>query len=433
MLAWDELHPYNAVHVIRIVGAVDVEQLRAVIDRTLAAAGLTHLALSPDRGTYVYHGGPVHCGIQLAPAGDGCPDPLPAEIERQLNTPFTEAERRNPFRFFVVPGDSFFWLGLAYFHAVADAEAIARLLLQIANGQRGIPAPNPAARLDLHPARHDRILQQSPGSLVRKLADLPAFLRIMRRSLRPPCRDAHDLRSAFTLFYLPTGSLPSLLATSRRLEVTLHDLFLAALLKALSPLAEHRRRTGRRCNVSVGTIVNLRKDLGRDSARCFGLFLGSFVVSHPVPAGMSTATLAREVRQQTCSIKRRRVYLGAPVELMVGRWMLKRLAPSRRHKFFQKHYPLWGGITNVNLNPLCKQVDGAAPADYFRAVSTGPVTPLVLSITTIGELINIGVTYRPAVYPPEEIRRLQERLLDAIEELNSPGDGPGPGTKRQES
>ena len=64
--------------------------------------------------------------------------------------------------------------------------------------------------------------------------------------------------------------------------------------------------------------------------------------------------------------------------------MLIFFSPERRKKFYQKNYPLWGGITNMNLNSLWTSGQKRVPLDYFRAVSTGPATPLVLSVTTVG-------------------------------------------------
>ena len=75
-----------------------------------------------------YRGGPVRCEIRTVAAGEhGCAVPH-AEIERQINTPFVQGEGFNPFRFFAVPGPDSFTLGIAYFHAIADAEAIVLLL-----------------------------------------------------------------------------------------------------------------------------------------------------------------------------------------------------------------------------------------------------------------------------------------------------------------
>ena len=127
--------------------------------------------------------------------------------------------------------------------------------------------------------------------------------------------------------------------------------------------------------------------------------------------GISLRELAGDIRQQTSSIKRHKLYLGTPLELGFARFMLKRSAPARRKKFYPKNYPLWGGITNMNLNSLWEQRDKQAPLDYFRGVSTGPVTPLVLSVTTICDWANIALSYRSTVFSQPDIQNIVNHFM----------------------
>src|SRR5476649_1137070 len=125
MLQWNELHPYNAVNVVRIPGALDFERLQKAINGTLEIWGLTGLMLNRKNGNYHYHGGSVQCEIKIIAAGESS---ISSEITRQINTAFTTDGRFNPFRFFVVQKQGAFALGLVYFHAVAD-DGSAMLLL----------------------------------------------------------------------------------------------------------------------------------------------------------------------------------------------------------------------------------------------------------------------------------------------------------------
>ena len=68
----------------------------------------------------------------------------------------------------------------------------------------------------------------------------------------------------------------------------------------------------------------------------------------------------------------------------------------------------------MNLNALWPQGTDGTAVDYFRAVSTGPATPLVLSATTIGAAINIGLSFRRTVFSPESINRVQKELLEIV-------------------
>jgi hypothetical protein len=82
---------------------------------------------------------------------------------------------------------------------------------------------------------------------------------------------------------------------------------------------------------------------------------------------------------------------------------------------FSKHYPLWGGITNLNLNRLWVPDSTNATLDYFRGVSTGPVTPLVLSVTTFEERFNLGLSFRAAVFSRRGIENLPHRFRELLQ------------------
>ena len=235
--------------------------------------------------------------------------------------------------------------------------------------------------------------------------------RNLRQSHRPSYRDADNMDNGFVCFSVAPEDLRALVDAGKSWDVTVNDLLMALLLKALSPLAASRRGARKRRKISVGCIVNLRRDLGVDSRRTFGLFLGSFTVTHEVQDGIGLRELARDIRQQTSPIKRHKLYLGTPLELGVARFMLKRSSPARRKKFYPKNYPLWGGITNMNLNSLWEQRDKQAPLDYFRGVSTGPVTPLVLSVTTIYDRANIALSYRSTVFSQPDIQNIVNHFM----------------------
>src|SRR5712691_3631609 len=148
MLQWNELHPYNAVHVVRIPQSLDILRLTRVINGTLQRLGLTRLTINSRQGIYRYYDEAFDCAIQTIDSHESSRARLQTEIERQLNTRFVLDAPFCPFRFFVVPeGDSFF-LGNVYFHAVADAESVVRLMKHLVECYRQNAEPNPAASLD---------------------------------------------------------------------------------------------------------------------------------------------------------------------------------------------------------------------------------------------------------------------------------------------
>jgi len=402
MLQWNDLHSYNAVNVVRIPGTPDLERLQKAINGTLEAWGLTGLALNRRNGKFHYRGGAVQCDIKIVAAGENS---LSGEIQRQINTAFSAEENFNPFRFFVAPGENSFALSFVYFHAIADDGAAMILLKDIVDVFFG---KNSSAPVELYPPRHDRLLCNNPGLLAQKIAAIPSLVGDMKNSSRPPCRDPQNLENGFDFFSLKPETLKSLLKTAKSWDVKLNDLFLAILLKCFSPLAE--AQSARR-KISVGCVVNVRNEIGMRDSRTFGLFLGSFTVSHEVPSGISLKNLATEIHRQTLAIKRKQLYLGTPLEMAFARLLLPWLSPARQEKLFRQNFPLWGGITNMNLNSLWLPGE-KSPLEYFRAVSTGPAVPLVLSVTTFNDFVNIAITFRKSIYSAEQIKRIKNDFIE---------------------
>jgi hypothetical protein len=416
MLLWNEMHPYSAVHVVQMRAPLDVMRLRTCINGAVTKHGLTRLSLDCAQSAFQYEGGPADCEIRTLPSDEGPCSALRTEIERQLNLPFDHTRPFSPFRFLVAPAGESFFLGLAYFHPAADATSVVRLLKEIITAYLQTGAADSNQALDLYPDHRAHLLRRHPQVVARRVLGLPAQIRNLRQSHRARFADPNNMANGFECFSVAPPDLRSLLAAAKNWGVTVNDLLIALLMKSLSPCAAGRAQARRRKKLSVGCIVNLRRDQGPARRQAFGVFLGSFTVTHEAPEGIGLRALAADIRKQTAPIKRHRLYLGMPLELGLARFLLKFLPPERRKTFYAKSHPLWGGITNMNLNGLWEPAGGPAPLDYFRGVSTGPITPLVLSVTTIGERLNLGLSYRTAVFSKREIQNLQGRFLEELKE-----------------
>lgn len=417
MLLWNTIHPYNAVHAVRIPQDPDKERLSAVIENQLESNGLTGLIINKAKGSYQYFGGPERPEIRMIQTNGDIYQALSEEIERQLNRGFPDDGAVNPFRFFVLAERESFYLGLVYFHCVAGAESIVFLLKDIVNMYMGKCANSFSHPLDLYPKCYDNLLRTHPNFLLPHIITLPSFIRQMRRSFRPRYRGINNQHNRFTFFVLESDLFHTLVKAGRSWGVTLNDIFLALIMKSLSVPASGRMKASRRRQFAVGSIVNIRKDLKIDSLKTFGLFLGSFIVSHQVSEGISMKDLITDIHKQTSFIKRHKLYLRTPAELFSARILLSFFPPDNRKKFYQKYYPLWGGITNMNLNEYWEQTVDAKPTDYVRAVSTGPVTPLVFSVTTVKDILNIGLTYKTAVFSQQEIEFIIAEFINSVNEI----------------
>src|SRR5512139_152401 len=104
MLDWNRIHPYNAVHVVRVLRPLDSVRFSAVVDRVMEQSGLNSLVIDPQRRHYEYQGGQHHYDVRQAAGGGALTETLEREMERELNEPFERGGTIVPVRFFTVDG-----------------------------------------------------------------------------------------------------------------------------------------------------------------------------------------------------------------------------------------------------------------------------------------------------------------------------------------
>jgi hypothetical protein len=413
MLLWDDMHPYNAVHVARVPAACDAERLRQTLARVLEERGLTGWRMDAKGREFEFRGGPAVIELAVI-SGNGEPAAaLRAEMERQINLRFDRSSE--PFRFFALPAGDSFWLGVVYFHAIADAEPIVRFACELVADYCATGAPAKRGRWNVRPASGDGTGWR-PDRWLRKLLALPGQFRAMRKAIRPGGTDGDDFGNGLEVFTLGGSELELLIAAAKRLGVTVNDLFLALLMWSLAPLCEAARRPGRD-EISLGCIVNARPDLGIAGGDDFGLVLGGFSVTCGIAETAGIPELARSIAIQTRRFKRGGLHLANALEMALVLRLMSFFSTDRRRRFYPKNYPLWGGLTNMNLKKLPSAPSVAQPMDYLRTVSTGPVTPLVLSATTFGKGVNLTMSYRTSVFSKPEISAVRERFVAAVRGL----------------
>jgi hypothetical protein len=420
MLRWRELHPYSAAHAVRVAKPLEEARLRYLISRRLEAHGLTGLVLDPGRGSLHREGGAANTDLRVLTPSDDPVAALWSELEAQLNTPFATAGRIDPFRFFAIGCGDGFYLGLVYDHFIAGGDAIALLLKDIVDDYAtGGAAPRPDRPLQLVPAGYWRLLLHHPFSALWAVLRVPGLVASTRRAARPPMRPDQASYDALCHLRLSPRHVAGLHRAAAEWGVTLNDLLLASLLQALAPLAPERSRARRRRELAVASIVNIRHDLPPDAVDALGPFLASFQVAHPVPPEIGLRELAQDVHAMSGRIRRQRLYLQFTVALGVASLMWPLLSPARRLRFFPKYHPVWGGVSMLNVNTLWGRAasGGAPPAEYSRAISTGPACPLVLAVTAAQDVIQVGISFRTAVFSRAMVDGVKVAFGGAIEAL----------------
>jgi hypothetical protein len=419
MLRWRELHPYSAVHMVRVLRPCDPVRLKAHIEARLERAGLTGLVLDAQRRRFDFEGGRTPIELTVLPAGPDPRETARREIVRQLNLPFPRDGRFSPFRFFVVAGADGFDVGLAYDHFLAGGDSIAVLLRDCLEGYgEDVGTAAPAWTPRLYPRTYGRLFLSRIGSVLRGFAYLPALAASCKRSYRAPCCGDRDAENDFIAHRIDPAVFDGARRAAKAWSVTIGDLFLATLLLALDPIAAGRGAEARRRELGVASIVNLRGELESDARACFGQFLASLRVSHPVPPGIGLEAMAAAVHAETSRYRARRLYLQSLLALGVSGLIWRSLSPSQRRCFLAKHYPIWAGISAVHVDLLWRDAaDAAAPREYVRAVSTGPLAPFVFAMTTLGDVAWLGVSFRPADVSRETAEHVAGEFLRHLASL----------------
>jgi hypothetical protein len=418
MLRWRELYPYSAVHAVQVSRPLDTAGLERDIGRVLEGLGLTGLMLDSRAGRYAWLGGASRAGLRVVAGGADPGRVLDEEMERQLNTSFAADGRFDPFRFFAVDAGGSFHLGVAYDHFVAGGDSIGRLLKHIVDGGTYV-RPDQTQASPYAPS-YARLFWRENCALLAGIASLPRLAAECRRAARPRYQTPGDGYNAFARFRVGAKERAALVRTAASWQVTLHDLLLAIALAAFSPLAPARRSSPRRTDIALASIMNLRSQMGSEAAHAFGPCLASFRVGHAVPPGIGLRDLTAAVHAQTNRVRQGKLYLQTLLAMALAGFEWRFLSLERRLRFFAKHYPVWAGLTPLNINPLWGAGDAEAP-QYVRAVSTGPIAPMIIALTTCGETIEAGISYRRTVYSRDAAEDIAARMLHSIRGLEHCG------------
>jgi hypothetical protein len=415
MLDWRELHPYIAVHAARLERPLDAAQATRAIDETLQQAGLTGLELDRGAGRYQWRGGPSSSTLEIVAAGADWQRALAQTFERHLNAPFAPDGRIDPFRFFAIDQGDAFFLGLAYDHFIAGGDSIVVLLNAIADRYAGSPAP--AKPFSRYPHTHWRLFARHPLRFVRGLARLPAMASSCRRTIRPRYRVIADGYNAFTFFTLDSSEYAALRGAAKGWGVTLNDALIALLLLAEDARSPQRDFAKRRHELAVASIMNLRDAHGEDTRTTFGQFLSSFRVSHPVPPGITLPALAVDIHRATARVKQEKLYLITLGAIAVDRVAGRFRSREQKMAVYAKSYPVGAGVSSLNVNALWRSADGGPVPSYVRGVPTGPASPIVVAVTTSGDTLCAGITYRTAAAGPDDIQKIQAHVKSRIQAL----------------
>jgi hypothetical protein len=416
MRHWSELHPYNATHTYKIAGPLRLAALEEALAETYIRNGLGIVEVSPDGLSYQYHTDP-NPSVEVIPAGEDADRSLESHVSKELNHPF-ERPRCRPIRFGVIEiGPHAHYIVVAYDHWTADSVA-ARLIMQRVLGRYcGLEMPENERPLELYPGTYREVFSHRLGRARLGAAALKTLGQWLhdRGAARVGYALTNQMSINFQLHRTRPGTVTQLREFARPLDATVHDVILAALGRAMMEFLPSRVvRRGR--DMLLGTIVDTRPDSREDLSDSLGTFLAYYPARVARQHSASLAELTTHIAGLTRPIKARRSYLNSLLNMRFVSSLWGHLNESARPHFMRNVLPMAAGVSNVCLRNTWMNGCGANHVlEYIRGASTGPALPLVLSPTTLGQQLNVGVTYRTAGFSTEKINGIMEMLLDQLE------------------
>lgn len=410
---WDQAHPYNAAQVLCLQGTPDLAAIRQTWNHTLAALGLGVARVIGRRFRYE---APPPQEVARVGADVG----LEQFISREMNRPFEElaggagqGSATMPFRPFVAPGAGSYHLGLFYQHWVADSVAI-RMLLREWFCRLLDPAHAGTHPLHVPQGGYWRYFGPRRGGW-RLASGAAAVLSSMKqfRNARRIAEDSGPHHVACSRHQLPEGMVATLLEVARRRQVTLNDLFLAALARACDEHGAAPRHSPH--DLALGTIVDLRAHCAEDLDNTFGLFLGFTSVAVPAALLRDPDGLLTAIARQNTRHKETRAAQVSMLRMAAGYVQGKCLSPRRLAAFYRNYMPFSGGVSNVNMNRTWPAQYHPAPLlDYFRVAPTGPMVPVVIAATTLGQRLTFTLTRRASLVDDASAAELAQTFIEEL-------------------
>jgi len=423
MLRWEEFHPVNAAHVVRLGVPESAGVVERVVRETCQALALGPVEFCARRQRFEYPdlpAAPVPFERRSTAAGVA-EVALEEMLDEQLNLPFPLGCHW-PLRFVLLDGTRFAGkagaparheqhLALVYQHAISDSRGMSILLREVLRGlARGWVESKP---LQLDPPALEMLFPADLGWL-RWPSLVGESIREVVQSkdcLAPPQRSSGEdsITSAIQCTDLSTFRLKK---SAQQWGGTVGDLLFAAVLEALHFHFWEEQEHARRHSLAVYAPVDLRPEAPVDVGHALGQILGCMTVRARLDRPLLFGSLFAQVTAQTRRAKQRRSYRAhaAHMDLMARCWDL---LPRRINRWLGPgSCPLAAFISNVNLTGfLAQEMAAGQVLEYHRVTGTGLMVPMMFGITTLGPSVSVTTTHRSNVFYPADMARISAHVL----------------------
>ena len=125
--------------------------------------------------------------------------------------------------------------------------------------------------------------------------------------------------------------------------------------------------------------------------------------------------LARSTAARKTGLARRSAE-ASQLNIAVGYRIARSMRAERMQEFYRRRFPLVGGLSSVNMTPGWAGDAHPSPVSAYHRVSpTGPMLPLVLTPTTLGQNLRVCCTFKPALMSEHRAGQLVDAFFEKLQ------------------
>jgi hypothetical protein len=416
MRLWDEVHPYNAAQIMKLEGAPDYERLNNHWRETLTTLGIGRIVMDGSRYAHTaWNGEPGSRFIDVAQPTTSLEDYLSTEINR----PFVGPEYC-PFRPFVIPTDGAHFVGVIYHHWPADSGSIKTLLREWFRSMYDRDKRR-TAPLIIPEKGYWHYFGPSQGrwDLFEGILSLLRYRTRFSRVRQCPISDADDFSVRISLHPQADGTADKLLASARKLGVTVNDVFLAAMAETMH-IHGINPETCDQDELGLGTIVDLRMFTEDKLDDLFGMFLGFTNTIVRRQDLEDWPRLLQRISNQTTFQKRTGASQASVLRMIGGLAESHFLTARQWVDLYRRRMPMAAGISNINMNRHWTREYCPSPlVEYIRIAPTSALLPLTFGTTTTGNKMNITNTRQASFFDAAREKLILDSFLSRLNHVIS--------------
>ena len=354
MRQWDALHPFNMLVAVRVRGRLDEPALRvAVADEAPSASIAIRIGSEADYDRV---------------ASDELNTRIPPDAGPRL---------------VVLVGPQGHIVVLNQPHQRMDGASAFAALVRVVSRYLGVGVPEavPGRGGGAGAAGQARRGIVAWHRWPRMIAGAAAASSAFARCYRPASGSPDALTDSVTTIPVAADTRARVRALSRTVDGTANDVLVAALAEAVLSATRPARHAGSRRGVALALPVDLRAiraDVPLDGAGVDVSFINVVLSGEDRPF----ASLLGEVARTTAAARRTRSYATSTIEMWAASRLARWLAANERSRYFSRQRPYCGVLTSPRV-PAAWVAPGLGGlcGGWRLAVSSGPMTPLVIAAT----------------------------------------------------